>query len=36
MVNKLSPQDRIAIVVYAGSAGLILPSTLASEKKNNY
>jgi Ca-activated chloride channel family protein len=33
MVNNLSPKDRIAIVVYAGAAGLILPSTLATEKE---
>ncbi len=33
MVKNLSPQDRIAIVVYAGAAGLILPSTQATEKE---
>ncbi|RPI70762.1 MAG: DUF3520 domain-containing protein [Ignavibacteriales bacterium] len=33
MVNNLSPKDRVAIVVYAGSAGLILPSTPATEKE---
>ncbi len=32
LLNELSPKDRIAIVAYAGAAGLVLPSTLASEK----
>ena len=32
LVNQLKPQDRVAIVVYAGSSGLALPSTPASEK----
>jgi Ca-activated chloride channel family protein len=32
LVEQLREQDRVAIVVYAGSAGLVLPSTLASEK----
>ena len=27
LVENLSPQDRVAIVVYAGSSGLVLPST---------
>lgn len=27
LVGELRPQDRVAIVVYAGSAGLVLPST---------
>lgn len=27
LVNQLKPQDRVAIVVYAGSSGLALPST---------
>jgi Ca-activated chloride channel family protein len=31
-VDQLRPQDRVAIVVYAGSAGLVLPSTPASDK----
>jgi Ca-activated chloride channel family protein len=31
-VEKMRPQDRIAIVVYAGAAGLVLPSTPASDK----
>lgn len=32
LVNTLRPQDHVAIVVYAGSAGLVLPSTAGSEK----
>jgi Ca-activated chloride channel family protein len=32
VVEKMRPQDRIAIVVYAGAAGLVLPSTPASDK----
>jgi Ca-activated chloride channel family protein len=32
LVNQLRPQDRVAIVVYAGNAGLVLPSTPGSEK----
>jgi Ca-activated chloride channel family protein len=32
LVNTLRPQDRVAIVVYAGSAGLVLPSTPGTEK----
>lgn len=31
MVDELRPQDRVAIVVYAGQVGLLLPSTPASE-----
>jgi Ca-activated chloride channel homolog len=27
LVNQLKPQDRVAIAVYAGSSGLVLPST---------
>lgn len=27
LTNQLKPQDRVAIVVYAGSSGLVLPST---------
>ena len=27
LVGELRPQDRVAIVVYAGAAGLVLPST---------
>jgi Ca-activated chloride channel homolog len=33
LVNQLRDQDRVAIVVYAGAAGLVLPSTPGSEKK---
>ncbi|MCG8329090.1 MAG: VWA domain-containing protein [Chitinophagales bacterium] len=32
MVNNMRDQDRIAIVVYAGSSGLVLPSTPGNEK----
>jgi Ca-activated chloride channel family protein len=32
LVDQLSPQDRVAVVVYAGAAGLVLPSTPGSEK----
>lgn len=32
LVNQMRPQDRIAIVVYAGAAGLVLPSTSGGEK----
>ena len=32
LVNQLRPQDRVAIVVYAGSAGLVLPSTPGDQK----
>ena len=33
LTNELRPQDRVAIVVYAGAAGLVLPSTPGSEKE---
>jgi Ca-activated chloride channel homolog len=33
MVNKLRPQDRVSIVVYAGSAGLVLPATHGNDKE---
>ncbi|HBZ00618.1 MAG TPA: hypothetical protein DEO84_04760, partial [candidate division Zixibacteria bacterium] len=33
LVDKLRKQDRVAIVVYAGAAGLILPSTPGSDKE---
>jgi Ca-activated chloride channel family protein len=33
LVNELRPQDKIAIVVYAGAAGLVLPSTSGDEKE---
>jgi Ca-activated chloride channel homolog len=32
LVKSLKADDKISIVVYAGSAGLVLPSTLGSEK----
>ncbi len=32
LVHELRAQDRVAIVVYAGAAGLVLPSTRGSEK----
>ena len=32
LVNALEARDRVAIVVYAGAAGLVLPSTPVSEK----
>ncbi len=32
LVNNLRKQDRVAIVVYAGAAGLVLPSTPGGEK----
>ncbi len=33
LVNQLRASDRVAIVVYAGAAGLVLPSTRGSEKQ---
>jgi Ca-activated chloride channel homolog len=33
LTNQLRPEDKVAIVVYAGSAGCVLPSTTISEKK---
>ncbi|MCP4310458.1 MAG: DUF3520 domain-containing protein [Bacteroidetes bacterium] len=33
LVNELRPGDRVAIVVYAGAAGLVLESTDGSEKQ---
>jgi Ca-activated chloride channel homolog len=33
LVEQLREQDRVAIVVYAGAAGLVLPSTSGSDKK---
>ncbi len=32
LVESMRPQDRVAIVVYAGSAGEVLPSTSGNEK----
>jgi Ca-activated chloride channel family protein len=33
LVERLRPQDRVALVAYAGNAGLVLPSTPGSEKR---
>jgi len=33
MVDNLADDDRISVVVYAGSAGMVLPPTKGSEKK---
>jgi Ca-activated chloride channel family protein len=33
LVEQMREQDRVAIVVYAGAAGLVLPSTPGSEKE---
>lgn len=33
LVEQLREQDRVAIVVYAGAAGMVLPSTSGTEKK---
>lgn len=32
MIDQLKPQDRVAIAVYAGSSGLVLPSTPVTER----
>lgn len=32
LVENLSPKDRVAIVVYAGSSGVVLPSTPGTDK----
>jgi Ca-activated chloride channel family protein len=32
LVDQLGPEDRVAIVVYAGAAGLVLPSTPGNRK----
>lgn len=32
LLDQLRPMDRVAIVVYAGSAGVVLPSTSVAEK----
>ncbi|MEM7414359.1 MAG: von Willebrand factor type A domain-containing protein [Gemmatimonadota bacterium] len=32
LIDELRPQDRVAIVVYAGAAGLVLPSTPGSDR----
>ncbi|WP_433764506.1 YfbK domain-containing protein [Flavobacterium ginsenosidimutans] len=33
LVDELRPKDKVAIVVYAGAAGLVLPPTSGDEKK---
>ena len=33
LVNRLSENDRVAIVVYAGASGLVLPSTSSDQKE---
>ena len=33
LVNELRPKDHVAIVVYAGSAGLVLPATPGNQKE---
>lgn len=33
LIDQLRPQDRISIVVYAGSAGMVLPPTSGSDKE---
>jgi Ca-activated chloride channel family protein len=33
LVNELGPEDRVAIVVYAGAAGEVLPSTAGDDKQ---
>jgi Ca-activated chloride channel homolog len=33
LVDQMRPQDKIALVVYAGAAGVVLPSTTGSEKE---
>ncbi|GGG26392.1 vWA domain-containing protein [Pontibacter amylolyticus] len=33
LVEELRPQDQVSMVVYAGAAGLVLPSTSGKEKK---
>ncbi|ROI00192.1 vWA domain-containing protein [Chryseobacterium daecheongense] len=32
LLDQLSPQDKVAMVVYAGNAGVVLPPTSAAEK----
>lgn len=32
LVNEMRPQDRVAMVVYAGAAGMVLPSTSGEDK----
>ncbi|MEA5553055.1 von Willebrand factor type A domain-containing protein [Anabaena cylindrica UHCC 0172] len=32
LVNKINPEDRVSLVVYAGNAGVVLPATPGSQK----
>lgn len=34
LVNEMRPEDRVAMVVYAGAAGMVLPSTSGKDKKS--
>jgi Ca-activated chloride channel family protein len=34
LVNQIKPNDRVALAVYAGSSGLVLPSTPGNQKQN--
>jgi Ca-activated chloride channel family protein len=36
LVGKLRPDDRVAIVTYAGASGLALPSTMADRRRDIY
>ncbi|ARN77808.1 VWA domain-containing protein [Nonlabens spongiae] len=36
LVNQMRPQDKVAIVVYAGAAGMVLEPTTGSEKEKIY
>jgi Ca-activated chloride channel family protein len=36
LVGKLRPDDRVAVVTYAGASGLALPSTAANERREIY
>ena len=33
LVNQIKPNDRVALAVYAGSSGLVLPSTAGNQKQ---
>ncbi len=36
LVEQMRPQDKVAIVVYAGAAGVVLPSTSGNQKEKIY
>lgn len=36
LVEQMRPQDKVAIVVYAGAAGVVLPSTCGNQKEKIY